>query len=281
MTDYGKAIEFKLFTIKDISFTISDFIFTFTAITVTSILILLLRIALNKQVAKNKIEPATSATLINISRYFIWTIAIIFIFQSVGFNLSILLAGSAALLVGIGMGIQQLFNDFASGLILLFERQIKVDDYIETETIMGQIVEIGFRTTVILTRDNIRVIIPNSKLVSGNVINWSKGETFSRFSLDVGVAYGSDTKLVKKILLEVAVKNDLVLKNTEPEVIFRDFGSSSLDFRLNFYSNAPFGIEGLKSELRFAIDAEFRKASIEIPFPQVDVNFKNKLNFDK
>lgn len=278
---YNNILDYELITIKEVAITVSDLIFVFVGITFTTLLILLFKLTLKRQVNKDKLEVSTSVTLLNISKYFVWTIALIFIFQSIGFNLSILLAGSAALLVGIGMGIQQLFNDFASGLILLLERQIKVGDYVDSDTISGTIQEIGFRTTNILTRDNIRVIIPNSILVSGSVINWSKGEKFSRFQINVGVAYGSDTQKVKKILLKCAKEHKDVLKNPTPVVQFVDFGTSSLDFKLFFYSDDPFRIEFTKSDIRFRIDEEFRNQGVEIPFTQMDVHFRNDLEIKK
>ena len=277
LVKYDSFIEMKIISIKDVAITISDIFFVFVILFLTSLSILMLKLWLKRQVKRKKIDSSTSVSLLNISKYFIWVIVIVFIFQSVGFNLSILLAGSAALLVGIGMGIQQLFNDFASGLILLVERQVKVGDFIEADSLEGTILEIGFRTSIVKTRDNIRIIIPNSKLVSGNVINWNHSESSSRVHVDVGVAYGSDTQEVRKILFDCATNVKNVIQEPKPEVQFVNFGDSSLDFRLFFYIKDPFAREFIKSDLRFRIDAEFRKAGIQIPFPQVDINFKNKL----
>lgn len=270
---YDLFLGLQLIKVKNVAITISDLFFVFITISLTYIGILLLKLWLRRQVERKRIEISTSVALLNISKYFIWVVVIAFLFQSIGFNLSLLLAGSAALLVGIGMGIQQVFNDFASGLILLIERQIKVGDFVQADTVEGTIVEIGFRTAIVLTRDNIRIIIPNSKLVSESVVNWTKGEAFSRFSVDIGVAYGSDTKKVKEILYNCAIKHEKVIKKPKPEVQFVNFGASSLDFKLFFYCSNPFGREFIKSDLRFSIDEEFKKADIKIPFPQMDVHF--------
>lgn len=274
--EFNKISDYVIFSIKDTHITVSNLIFLIVILLTTAFFIGLLKMGLKKIVSLKKIDENSSIALLNISKYFIWTFSIIFGLQSIGFNLSILLAGSAALLVGIGMGIQQLFNDFASGLILLFERQIKVGDYIETEEITGIIEEIGFRTTNMLTRDNVRIIIPNSKLVSNNVINWTNGEKYARFGLQIGVAYGSNVEKVKEILLECAKKHIHVLKEPKPEVIFKDFGSSSLDFILYIYSEKNFYNEQIKSDLRFEIYSAFEKNNISIPFPQVDVHFPSK-----
>ncbi len=275
----NKIIDFVLFEIKNITITISNIFFLIIALFSTAFIILLIKIGLKKLTKANKLATSTSTTLLIIIKYFVWTIAIIFSLQFIGFNLSILLAGSAALLVGIGMGIQQLFNDFASGLILLFERKIRVNDFIETEAVTGRVIEIGFRTTLVLTRDNVRIIIPNSKLVSNNVINWTNGEKYARIGINVGVAYGSDTHKVKEILSNCAKKHKKVLKKPKPEVLFKNFGNSSLDFTLYVYTESNFFRETIKSDLRFSIYDDFNKYNVQIPFPQMDLHFPDKDGF--
>jgi small-conductance mechanosensitive channel len=273
---YQKFTEFVLFKIQNTEITIGNLFFIVLAFAVTGFVVIMIRIAFNRLAKRKKIDTSTAVTLQNITKYFIWVFAIIIILESVGFNLSVLLAGSAALMVGLGMGIQQVFNDFASGLILLFERQIKVGDYVEADNVAGTVLDIGFRTTLLLTRDNVKIIIPNSKLVSGNVINWTKGEKYARVGIDVGVAYGSDTQLVKSVLIKCAKAHKDVLQNKEPEVFFLDFGDSALLFRLYFYVEKVFYREKIKSDLRFAIYDELNKAKIQIPFPQIDVHLPNK-----
>jgi len=159
---------------------------------------------------------------------------------------------------------------------LLFEREIKVGDYVEADTVSGTILSIGFRTTIVLTRDNVKIIIPNSKLVSDKVINWTKGEPHARVGLDVGVAYGSDTKKVKEVLIKCANNHSWIMKKPAPEVFFTEFADSSLNFKLYFYTEKIFVREKTKSDLRFTIYDEFNKEKIEIPFPQVDVHLPNK-----
>jgi len=133
---------------------------------------------------------------------------------------------------------------------------------------------IGFRTTKIENRDNIIMIIPNSRFIGENVINWSHIEQKTRFSVDVGVAYGSDVELVKKVLLECAYKHQEVTDYPKPFVRFLDFGNSSLDFQLYFWTDNAFRVENIKSDLRFAINNIFKKNGITIPFPQRDVHIK-------
>lgn len=184
-----------------------------------------------------------------------------------------MLAGSAALLVGLGFGIQQIFNDLVSGIILLFEGNLKVGEIIQLENdIVGKVTMIGLRTSKIRTRDDITMIIPNSKFISDKVINWSQDQSTTRFQVEVGVAYGSDVELVTRLLLESAKENQAVETKPEPFVRFSDFGESSLNFQLLFWTNESFRCENVKSKLRYTIDRKFRENNVQIPFPQRDVH---------
>ncbi|MGB0850153.1 MAG: mechanosensitive ion channel family protein [Bacteroidia bacterium] len=176
------------------------------------------------------------------------------------------------LLIGIGLGLQQVANDLVSGFILLVEPTIRVNDIVEVDGIIARVKEIGLRTSNVETRDGIAMIIPNHKLVSENLINWSSSDNVNRFKISIGVAYGSDVELVKKILIENAWKHSKVITNPSPEVFFKDFGESSLDFELAFWSNHIFPIEMVKSELRFMISQAFAENGITIPFPQRDLH---------
>jgi len=182
--------------------------------------------------------------------------------------MTVLWGGAAALLVGLGLGLQQTFNDFFSGIILLFERTVELGDVLEVDGTVGTVKLIGLRTSILETRDNITVVVPNSKLVTNNVTNWSHFDKKVRFQVNVGVAYGSDTKLVKELLLKVAMENTAVLEQPSPFVRFTNFGDSSLDFELHFYSREFIDIEDVKSDLRFEIDTFFRENNVDIPFPQ-------------
>ena len=182
------------------------------------------------------------------------------------------------LLIGIGLGLQQVANDIVSGVILLVEPSIRVNDVVEVDNVVARVQEIGLRTSKVETRDGIAMIIPNHQLVSEKLINWSSNDTVTRFSIRVGVAYGSDVSMVKKILSEIAWKHSKVITNPAPLILFKDFGESSLDFELIFWTNQLFVIEQVKSELRFMIDDEFRANNVTIPFPQRDLHIINPAN---
>ncbi len=217
----------------------------------------------------------TTYSIYRMIKYTIWAIVIILLIDSFGFNVSILIASAAALLFGVGLGLQKLFNDVASGIIMLIERSVKINDVVELESQMiGRVVAIGLRTSKIQTRDNIITIVPNSNLVNDKVVNWSHIERKTRFFVDVSVRYGSDVELVTSVLLECAREHPLILNMPGPFVRFIDFADSSLDFQLFFWTNESFVVENTKSDLRYRIDKAFRENGIEIPFPQRDLYIK-------
>jgi small-conductance mechanosensitive channel len=179
------------------------------------------------------------------------------------------------LLVGIGLGLQQTFNDFISGIILLAEGSTKIGDVLEIEGDVIKIQNIGLRTSKGLNRDDIVVIIPNSLITTNRVINWSHQSEKTRFRISVGVAYGSDVDLVVKILNESALEHPDISDKTTLEARFVDFGNSSLDFEVLFFSENIFRIEKVKSDIRKIIYRRFKENHITIPFPQVDVHMKS------
>jgi small-conductance mechanosensitive channel len=211
-----------------------------------------------------------------IFKYIIWVIAIVLMLEASGMRISIILASAAALLVGIGLGLQQLFNDLASGIVMLIEQNVKIHDIVEIEghgeKMVGEVVHTGLRTSKVRTRDNIIVDIPNSMIVHNKVINWSQMEKKTRFHINIGVAYGSDVQLVKKVLMECANKHGDIAREPAPRVRFEDFGDSSLDFRVFFWTSNTFPVEFTKSDLRFEIYEALDRNGIKIPFPQRDVH---------
>ncbi len=236
------------------------------------LIVLLFRKLMNRQVKSKRVDLGTSHAVINLVKYLVWVLAIGLALESIGVKLTLLLAGSAALLVGVGLGLQQIFRDIISGFFLLFDRSIEVGNVVELNNLVGRVQSIGLRTTRILTRDNITMIIPNSEFIEGFVINWSSMDELTRFHVNVGVAYGSDVRKVERVLLECARKNPDITDRIAPFVRFNNFGDSSLDFQLYFWTRRSFEVENIKSDLRFAIDKAFRENDIRIPFPQHDVH---------
>ncbi len=244
-------------------------------ILVSVLLLRLIKRGFSRKSKFNKLDAGSTYSLYQIIKYVVWVIAIALCLQTLGIRLTAFLAGSAALLVGIGLGLQQTFNDIISGIILLSERSIKKGDILEIDGDVVIIQEIGVRTSIGLDRDEIAIIIPNSLITTSKVINWSHQSRKTRFKIDVGVAYGSDVDLVMKILKESAFEHKEVTDKDAIDVRLLEFGNSSLNFQVLFYSENIFRIERVKSEIRVIINRKFAQNNITIPFPQMDLHFKS------
>ncbi|MEQ8926117.1 MAG: mechanosensitive ion channel [Fulvivirga sp.] len=220
-------------------------------------------------------SESTVHTISTIIKYIILVIGLMVIVQTAGIDLSTLSILAGALGVGIGFGLQNITNNFISGVIILFEQPIKVGDRIEVATIKGDVTKISARATTVLTNDNISVIVPNSEFISSTVINWSHNDRNVSFRFPVGVAYKENPKKIKALLLEVAKENPGVLSTPEPDVLFDEFGDSSLNFFLRVwtteYTSRP---NILKSQLYYSIFEKFHENGVEIPFPQQDLHLK-------
>jgi small-conductance mechanosensitive channel len=224
----------------------------------------------------SRFDVAKKHSIYSLLKYFIFVIASIYGLQIVGFDLSVLMAGSAALLVGIGLGLQSIFSDFVSGIIILIESTVKVDDVIEVDGVVSIVKEINLRTTTVLTRDDKYIILPNSNLTTSQIINWTHDHISSRFEVFVGVDYSSDVNLVMKVLKNVVLTQEGIQKDPVPFVRFNNFGDSSLDFSVIFWSEEVFRVKNIKSELRVKIFNAFKQNDILIPFPQRVVHIKNQ-----
>lgn len=207
-----------------------------------------------------------------IIKYILWTISTFVCLKLLTIDFGFLFLSSTAILIVLSLGLQSVFADFISGILILFDGTIEVNDIIEVEQTTGKVKKITLRNTTVITRDDYTIIIPNKKFVTENVINWSHHNNIMRFHVKVGVAYGSDTKLVSKILMECADTHSLINNSRKGFVSFKDFGDSSLNFELYFWTTEIFRIEILKSDLRFMIDKSFRENGITIPFPQRDLH---------
>lgn len=219
---------------------------------------------------QKKIDIGAQYAVNQLVSYISYFIIILFTLSALGINMTLLWGGAAALLVGIGLGLQSTFNDFFSGIVLLSERTVKVGDVVQMEGFVGTIRKIGLRASIVESRDSVSVIVPNSNLVNQRVVNWSQLNEHIRFHITIGVAYGSDTALVKKLLLESAILPQ-ISKTPLPFVRFIDFADSSLIFELYYFSDNLINEHDIKSQIRFKIDELFRINKIKIPFPQTEV----------
>jgi small-conductance mechanosensitive channel len=270
----NSILDFTILSTENTTINLRSILYLVVLFVITRLILSLIKRFFRKNKNVATITGSQNYILQKITQYIIIIAAIMIALESVGLELTFLLAGSAALFVGIGLGIQDVFKDVIAGFILLFGKAIKVGDVIEIEGVVGRVTDIDFRVSKIVTRDDIDMLIPNAKLINDKVINWSYNNELTRFSISVGVAYGSDTQLVKSILSKVAEQHPDVSKLKQPFVRFTDFGNSSLDFQLFFWSDKTFRIENILSDMRFDIDNQFRKNNVTIPFPQRDVHIK-------
>lgn len=273
-------LELELISIGNYKIMVHTIIFIVGIFVVTKILLWLIKQALYRQKTTINLDSGNTYAIFQIIKYIIWVIAFGFILETIGIKVTVLIAGSAALLVGIGLGLQQTFNDIISGIILLSERSIKIDDILEIDGDILKIQEIGLRTSKGLNRDEISIIIPNSLITTNKVINWSHQSKQTRFKINIGVAYGSDIDLVEKVLKESAWEHPEVSDKNLINIRFLDFGDSSLQFQVIFFSENIFRIERVKSDIRKVINRKFKEHNITIPFPQMDLHFKTNFSED-
>lgn len=255
-----KLIEFGKYELH-----VEDLVWLILVWIVTFVFLRIVRSALNRS---HRLDVAKKYSIFTILRYIVVVIISVFSLQILGFNLSVLLAGSAALLVGLGLGIQALFSDYISGIIILFDSSVKVGDIVEINGLVCKVIEINLRTTTVLTRDDKYIILPNTDLTRHHLINWTHEEIKARFDVSVGVEYGADVEQVMELLAAAATEIPGISKEPVPFVRFNDFGESSLDFTVYFWTEDVFRVENTKSSLRVVISRKLREHQIEIPFPQ-------------
>lgn len=227
-----------------------------------------------------KNDEGAKYSLNQLARYAIFIITIILVILALGFNLSGFFVGSAALLVGIGFGLQHLFNDFISGIIILLDGTIKVQDVIEVDGIVSRVKEIKLRTTTVVTREDKYIILPNSVITQSNVVNWTYNPTISRFEVSVGIAYHEDIPEVMKLLKQVALQHPAVGRHPEPSIRLTEFADSGIIITVMFWCSEVFRVENIKSEIRVSIFKALREHNITIPFPQRDLHIINPGNFN-
>lgn len=233
-----------------------------------------------RMAARINLDPGIQYTVLRLIHYLVITLGVLFALKT-AFNLDLttLAVVFTALSVGIGFGLQFIAGDLASGFILLFERPVRVGDFVtitgpDSKLTEGRVQSINLRTTIVMTNDHIAAVVPNSKLVNQTLINWSYGERRSRISIPIGVSYDSDVELVTQTLLKAAEGVDHVMEEPKPSVQFLSFGDYSLNFRLLVWTSRPRRHPQIKSDINYRIQRLFKEAKIEIPFPQQDLNLR-------
>ncbi|MEE9409221.1 MAG: mechanosensitive ion channel domain-containing protein [Polaribacter sp.] len=268
-----KLIEFLNFSFnitESIHLDVKTILFVVVVFILTGLFLKLIKKIVNRKL--NEEDKGKFKAVFSFVKYFVYTIVLIIALESSGIKVGVILAGSAALLVGIGLGLQTLFQDIMSGIFILIDKSLHVNDIIEIEDKVGKVIEIRLRTTRAVTIDDKVLIIPNHKFLTNSLFNWTQNGVQTTEGIEIGVAYGSDVELVKSILIDVAKAHPKVLKTTLPRVLFTDFGDSALQFKLLFVINHSYEHLTIKSDLRFEIDKKFRENNVTIPFPQRDVH---------
>jgi small-conductance mechanosensitive channel len=270
MKEINEFLNYKIYAGDSVSISIKMVLILIAVFIITAIILKGLKRLITRKLPEQDKLKFTS--VFSFTRYFIYLVVILIAMDNMGINVTAIFAASAALLVGVGLALQTFFQDIISGIFILVDQSVHVGDIIEIDGKVGRVVEIKLRTTRAVTIDNKVLVIPNHKYLTSILYNWTENGTKTRESVSIGVAYGSDVELVKKLLLQAANAHPNVLKQPEPIVLFMDFGDSALNFKLVFTLNNSFEAVMPQSDLRFEINRLFKEHNISIPFPQRDVH---------
>jgi small-conductance mechanosensitive channel len=234
------------------------------------------RFLFNRFLVKSGLDRALQYAIAQIVSNLVLVIGIFIVLENTGIHLGALTVFAGAVGVGVGFGLQNIASNFISGLVILAERPITIGDRVEVAGVVGQVQQIRARSTVILTNDNIAMIVPNSKFIDSPVTNWTYSDPRVRFRVPIGVAYGSDVNKVREALIAAGRSNSHVLEDPAPSVFLNKFGESSIDFELVVWSSEmSHRPSRFKSDLNFAIEEKLREAGIAIPFPQRDLHIRS------
>jgi small-conductance mechanosensitive channel len=260
-------LEYQVLVIGSYDLTVANLIGVLLIWGGTWFLLRVIRRLLNRSKLMQSSDPGRRYSLFLIARYFIWTLAIVVMMEVAGIHVSVLLAGSAALLVGLGLGVQQIFRDVMSGIFLLFEGTIEVGDILQVNNQVAKVVQIHLRTSKLITRDGVTMIVPNNTFISENVLSWTHHNAPSRYVVTVGVNYAASEIRMREILLECALAHPDVLKEdmNHPILIrLSDFGEERMLFELLFWTNRKFDADTVRSDLRFDIRGKLSAEGISM-----------------
>lgn len=271
-------LDYQLFHIGNYTLHISNLLGLLILMICSGIILRLLSRGIRKN---QKIDEGAKYSIKQLARYTVIVISILVGITILGFDLSVLFVGSAALLVGIGFGLQHLFNDFISGIIILFDGTIKVNDVIEVDGIVCRVTEIKLRTTAVMTREDKFIILPNSIITTGKVVNWTYSRQTSRFEVHVNLAYTEDIPSIMKLFKEVALQHKSVSKTPEPSIRITRFGESFVEITIMFWCSEVFRVENIKSEIRVSIFKAMTENNIKFPYPRSVIQYADKEDFGK
>jgi len=272
-----------LFTIQDQAVTVGDLLLIPTFLLLAYLLISWSITALANRLHKKGVAP----DVIHLIRRILYIVGILILavttLDMINVPITAFAFLSGAIAIGVGFGAQNIINNFISGWILMWERPIRIGDFLEVDGVKGNVEAINTRSTRIRRTDGVHLLIPNSKLLENTVVNWSLVDYLTRTTIYVGVAYGSPCRKVAELIEQAVVEQLEVLKSPEPVVIFDDFGDNSLSFVVYFWMNARVegNLRSIKSNIRFRIDELFEQHNIVIAFPQRDIHIDGKLSLQR
>ena len=270
-------LRFPLFNLGDTPITLASILqvlvlCTFILVAET----VLRRLIVQRALSRTHLDEGMRFAIARITGYAFITLGFYIALRLVGIDLSSLAVLAGAIGVGLGFGLQNIVHNFISGIIILAERPIAIGDRVEVNGVAGQVAKISLRSTIVVTNDNISVIVPNSNFISEPVVNWSHGDPKVRINIPVGIAYGSDVPKFRRVMTEVALAQQQVLRDPAPNVFFIGFGDSSLDFEIGVWTAEMLrNPKRFRSELNYAIEQALRDNGIEIPFPQRDLHIRS------
>jgi len=273
--NFRRIFEAQLFKLGETPITLIAIIELVFIIAVSFLVSKIVRKFFRRRVlSRFKLDDGSQFVILRLIHYVLMVVGLLLAINVVGIQLTSLTVIFGLVGVGIAFGLQNITSNFVSGVILLFEPSVDVGDYIQVGEVIGRVSSINMRSTTIITPENITLIVPNSRFIEETVTNWSVGDLKIRTSVRVGVAYGSDTELVTRLLLKAAEDHSIVLSDPEPDVLFNEFGDSSLNFELRVWipHPNPGTRKKVTSDLNYAIDTAFRDSKVNIPFPQRDVH---------
>ncbi len=266
-------LSFKLVDTDKVDFTVWNLLLLIFALVFTTYALRFIRNLITRRLPQE--DKNKFVSVFQFIKYIAYIIAVMFTLHSSGININVFLTASAAVFVGIGFALQTFFQDIISGILMILDQSLHVGDIIEVDGKVGQVTEIKLRSTRMKTRNDRIMIIPNNKFMTDPLFNWTQNSKINREQVSIGVAYGSDVNLVKKVL-EQCVEGVNGVVTTKPIlVLFEDFADSSLNFSVYFYVQNGMESPIIQSEIRFKIDDAFRRNKIEIPFPQRDIHIIN------
>lgn len=260
-----ELLKYKLFELQNYTFYLENLFVLLGIWLLTFLFLRVLKTFVNKS---KRLDTAKKYSIYTLIKYLLIIITFVLSLEAIGIHLSVLMAGSAALLVGLGLGIQNLFSDYISGIIILFDSTVKVGDIIETDGLICKVEEINLRTTTVLTRDDKYIILPNTDLTRNQLVNWTHHSLKARFEVSVGVEYGTQHELMDQILTSAAREITEIVESPAPFARLNDFGDSSISYSIYFWTEEIFRVENIKSQLRVIIGKKLNENNISIPFPQ-------------